>query len=550
MYEMMLGALKAKNDDSSSEELLKTLALNKSMEGGETQELIQKYSESALKLEEILKWMKGNQKENDPIDVKYLKESHKNEIKALNRQHQQEKESLNQTHRQEIWKLQDRIKQLEMVKIVPEVWEIDLSSAIKGLKTTSANDYMSNRSEKYNTRESCKAKERMTSPELSTSTTHSKIKNSQRSNYSSIQSMKKNFKSPSKISNEEYEKLKRKWDKQKVYIANQKINEKKIKNDYILLTHKVKSLNKDNNELKHRLNKLLKAEPKLFTSKSKNRLGSHMARGINKITNEKAFAKRKQSHAIKSPRIKKVLSDRNITSNRWNIAFGRRETLDINKSGSLLNLGHQDDTSHQNSEMLNIITSDDENSVSYLKKSNHCLGLNSSRNKFIGGTGSNTTQIKWNNTISQLRESICNWNDSCQDFNIMGNNQNITKSNRINQESKNSHLCNWDNGRQSMENELMNHVSNAVSSFLSMRDEQNNHWRRKSKSDLGFINPWNYGNLEEWNEYNESSAYNHRNQRLNKNILKEYNGWRNLKERCNSNSCLREQKHVSKCLWS
>lgn len=323
-----------------------------------------------------------------------------------------------------------------------------------------------------------------------------------------------------------------------------------MKTDHVLLTHKVTNLNKENNELKHRLNKLVKADKTLFSSKSKNRLGSHMARGIKKIKNKRALGQRKHSHQIISPKIKKVLSNRMISDQQWNIAFGRRETFDVNNSGRLLNLGHQDESNHRNSEMMNIMTSDEESSANYLRKTKNPSGIHSSKNQFMRSGGSNRSYIECNNTISQLKANTCHWNDFNKNFKIMGNHQNIPNSKRINQDMGNSHIWNCDTGRQSMENELMNHVSNAVSSFLSMHDEKGTHCRKKSKSDLGFTNPGNYGNFEECNEYenqnNEASISYQRQQRMENNILKEYNGWRNLKERCYSNSQQREQKKVSK----
>lgn len=85
---------------------------------------------------------------------------------------------------------------------------------------------MSQRSGRLNTKENMRSKERMTSLENSTSTAHSKAKLSNRSNFLPIKNMKNGPKSKSKISSEDFEKMRRKCEKQKGYIANQKINEK------------------------------------------------------------------------------------------------------------------------------------------------------------------------------------------------------------------------------------------------------------------------------------------------------------------------------------
>ena len=113
----------------------------------------------------------------------------------------------------------------------------------------------------------------------------------------------------------------------------------------------------------------------------------------------------------------------------------------------------------------------------------------------------------------------------------------------------NSYVCNPNNeGRQSIEHELYNQVSNVVSSFLSKYDTQKQHLRGKSKSDLGFINSNEYGSIDACNDfendYNEPSIYNQRNQSSKNNILKEYNGCRDFKERWNSNC--REQNQLCK----
>ena len=130
---MMLGALRSKNDKYSGEEIFQKLMMNKSIEGEDTQKLIQKYSESSSKLDKILECMKSNQKENYPQEIELLKESHRVEKLHLQKDHEKSMDELKEAHQREINKLNEKIKQLEGQKNSPEVCEIDLSTAMTGL---------------------------------------------------------------------------------------------------------------------------------------------------------------------------------------------------------------------------------------------------------------------------------------------------------------------------------------------------------------------------------------------------------------------------------
>lgn len=163
--------------------------------------------------------------------------------------------------------------------------------------------------------------------------------------------MKNGMKSLTKPIQEELEKVKKKYEKAKSQVANLKINEKKMNTDNVILAQKINSLNKENNELKHRLNKLVKADPSQSSSKNKNSsVNNRLSKGFGK----------KHSYAPTSPRMKKVLSDRTLIplNTRSKGMFGRRETLDVNRSGNLMT--DIRDNGHQ--EFLNIITSDDDTS--------------------------------------------------------------------------------------------------------------------------------------------------------------------------------------------
>lgn len=186
---------------------LNKLASNKTGQSEETQILMSKYSESTVKLEEILNCIKSGKNEDSFLKIIKLKEDHGKHIKNLKNDYENQISDIKEIHRNETKKLLDRIKELENKAVFPEVCEIDLSSALTGLNTSCANDYGTHRSGRPNIKESNKVKERMTSLEICDGATHSKSKN--KANFLPIKNLKNNLRC-GKVSLEEYEKLKKK----------------------------------------------------------------------------------------------------------------------------------------------------------------------------------------------------------------------------------------------------------------------------------------------------------------------------------------------------
>jgi hypothetical protein len=104
-------------------------------------------------------------------------------------------------------------------------------------------------------------------------------------------------------------------------------------------------------------------------------------------------------------------------------------------------------------------------------------------------------------------------------------------------------------GRQSIEKELYNQVTNVVSSFLFKYDTKNNHQRQNSKSDLGFVKPNNRSQLDSCARYEntceDSSCCPHSNNENMHNVLKEYNGCQMYQPQCYS-SCQVQQNSFHK----
>lgn len=169
--------------------------------------------------------------------------------------------------------------------------------------------------------------------------------------------------------------------------ANLKINEKTLNNDINALNQRVQFLSKENNELKHRLSKLTSVNKTKTSSKSK-RIGSQLSRAVSKCE-KNYFNAKKHSHMGPSPKMKKVGSDRALLPLNGNTKygkFGRRETLDVNKSGNLHFFGMHDDQNTRNSDLLNFATSEDDQSLQYHTKVNcssphNKLGCKLSRNE-------------------------------------------------------------------------------------------------------------------------------------------------------------------------
>lgn len=281
----------------------------------------------------------------------------------------------------------------------------------------------------------------------------------------------KNFNQQSKENmkslTEDMEKLKKRMEKLRSQNANLKINEKKLANDNSILTQKIQFLNKENNELKHRLNKLVGSTKKTSSSRSK-RLGSNLSRMVKNSTKNLYFDKKKHSQACISPRMKKMDSEHSLlplNSGKKVNKFGRRDTLDVNKSGNLLMFGINDEHT-RNSEINNFNTCE-ERYRSKLCNSNCSRGNinNCSKNKM------------------SMREE-CNCQHTSMDRKVCG--QALVDKR---QDYRYSCMANSvvDTGRESIEKELYNQVSNVVSSFFSKYDGQPQHFRGKSKSDLGFV---------------------------------------------------------------
>lgn len=189
----MLQALRPNGDSSNYESIFHKLAYDKSIQGNEAKNLIDKYAESTSKLEKLVESIRDT-----TSNVKFegkddLKMQHKNEISYLKTAHKNELNNLKTIHNSELKKLHERIKQLEHMKSMPEVCEIDLSSAMLGSKNeVSTDDYCTeqNHSNKFKKniydRDSSKAKERISSLEGSLSTCQSRLRSNQKHNQMSI----------------------------------------------------------------------------------------------------------------------------------------------------------------------------------------------------------------------------------------------------------------------------------------------------------------------------------------------------------------------------
>jgi hypothetical protein len=107
-------------------------------------------------------------------------------------------------------------------------------------------------------------------------------------------------------------------------------------------------------------------------------------------------------------------------------------------------------------------------------------------------------------------------------------------------------------GRQSIEKELYNQVTNVVSSFLFKYDTKNNHQRQISKSDLGFAKPHDHGQLDSRARYEnhceDTSCCPRSNIENVQNVLKEYSGCQMYQPQCYS-SCqvLQNSFHKNYC---
>lgn len=350
---------------------------------------------------------------------------------------------------------------------------------------------------------------------------------------------------------EELEKLNKKYEKVKGQNANLKINEKKLLNDNNALAAKVQTLNKENNELKHRLNKLLNISNAQSNSRSQNkRLGSNAPRAVKRCAKKQGgiFGK-KYSQACASPRIKKVGSDRcllPLNCNPKTNKFGRRETLDVNKSGPLLLYGLNEDSNTRNSDLINLATSEDERSIHFGISPKNKIFCKPSRNEFEEIRDSQNRSLEYNRLVNG-RNKPCNCRQSSRENNSCIHDHNaVQASQRFNPDYRYSNINNVmvEGGRESIEKELYHQVSNVVSSFFNKIDHQPNHCRQKSKSDLGFVRSVDNGYLNQCNNGSSHcegrSGCNHSLQRSNIRVMNDFNRCQNSGEKF-QHSCNRGQ---------
>jgi predicted RNase H-like nuclease (RuvC/YqgF family) len=193
--------------------------------------------------------------------------------------------------------------------------------------------------------------------------------------------LKGEAKDKNKCLSEEIEKVNKRNDKLKSVNANLKISKQQLINENNSLQQKVITLSRENNELKHRLNKFVSIKKVKSNSRSKNRgLENNVSYTAQKqlIKNDRketksiksfkkyVFEKKKNSQLVcHSPRMKKVGSDRTLLPINQNSKgmFGRRETLDVNKNSRLLMYAINKESNTRNSELLNNAASEDDKSL-------------------------------------------------------------------------------------------------------------------------------------------------------------------------------------------
>lgn len=397
-------------------------------------------------------------------------------------------------------KTKNHPKLTERGRLSPEVWEIDLSLAIPGLSDlNSKEDYndSSDQSTKNKTeKENFFSKDKSKQTNTSSFNSQNKIKVVQKVPESNIKNLKDASRPMTqKVSNIEFENHKKQNEKLKSQCSILKNSEKKLISDNTLLVQKVKALGKENNELKHRLDKLTKIKNTVNCSPTNKRVGSCAAKASKNIKKTERMNMEVQRHnqALVSPWMKRVGSNNTLILNDYGNTskFGRRETLDVNRSNQLIMFGNRDCDNTRNSDLINYTKSDDELSQSNCK---------SSANKMQNLTSKNS--------MLQLEPNMCRCSFECQN-NLPNNNlpkctcnkawkARMKYANCHNQSStwshesfRNSHvhsnmLRDWEN----LEKEICSQVSNVVSSFLYNKfDSQSNHCRQKSKSEMGFIKP-------------------------------------------------------------
>lgn len=196
----------------------------------------------------------------------------------------------------------------------------------------------------------------------------------------------------------------------------------------------------------------------------------------------KILSQNKHSHVVVSPRMKKVGSDQALLPLNCTInsKFGRRETLDVNRSSQLLAFNCNNDQAARNSDLANFYAKNENecsqqfcksprNKITCLSSRNNLIQNNNSsgqcNNKFFRSNGDTGSQCQWNN-FNKVPNDCSNYQDqSC---------------NYTNENYRSSYVNNnWGSNHQALENELYNQVSNVVSSFFSKFEPQNTHLRQK-----------------------------------------------------------------------
>ena len=386
---------------------------------------------------------------------------------------------------------------------------------------------------------------------LNSSNLQGRIKSTQKFNQMQIKSIKDIPKSSQKQSSNEFELIRKQYEKFKSHWANLKINEKKLVSDNSVLVQKVQSLSKENNELKHRLSKLINIKESKRNSGSPKRFGSWTAKLKKKWdkNNKRNFESKKHSHVVVSPRMKKVGSDHTLLPINWDINpkfGGRRETLDVNRSSQLLMFGGWEDKSTRNSELVNFIKSENESSHNCCKSPRNKITSISSRNNFVHNNSSGI----WNNKFYRSNDDFIpkwDWNENWKISNDYSQYQDQSY-NYQNENFRNSQLhSSLVPNCQYLEKELYNQVSNVVSSFFSKFEPQSNHLRQKSKSQIGFLTNADKSWTQGFNWYREQQMWNEKTSKrhwdFNSTERYSMNNWKswiwdNLQKKINNESCM------------
>ena len=441
-------------------------------------------------------WWKNSQQNNESKYIEKLKQIHKSEIDRIKEEYEIKIESIQLGYNIDINKLNNQTKLFDNKgRISPEVCEIDLSLALPG---NSENLNIDDTDSSYNSSKNIKNEkenffEKYKSKQIAVSG-QNKSKAVQKQNQFNTKLSKDQSKSGSqRPSNNEFENLKKQHESLKNQLVTLKNSEKKLTSDNTLLVQKVKSLTKENNELKHRIAKLTKIKNMSSRSPSTKRVGSCTAKITKNLkeTDKKNLDMKKNRQVLISPWMKRVGSNNTLIPNNDygnNSKFGRRETLDVNRSSQLIMFGNRDDNNARNSELTNIWRSEDEISqINCRSPPNGFQNMGSKQNNYP----IYNNNWRWNKELDSNYSNNMpkwTWSDACKATTQYSNW--YDQSYILGQESmRNSHNhSNMIKDCEILEKQLWNQVSNVVSSFLySKFDPQSNHWRQKSKSEMGFI---------------------------------------------------------------